>query len=109
MDGGREHCSLRTLLPNFKERVSSSEESSWLMRVLLVVYVCVSGQSHDVVHVSWTDITPIKRLMQMNKAVFESARSPMVVADEKGVILQVNNITSEVFGYTQASSRQVFA
>lgn len=72
-------------------------------------YVCVCGQSNDVVHVSWTDITPIKRLMQMNKAVFESARSPMVVADEKGVILQVNNMTSEVFGYAQASSRQALA
>jgi PAS domain S-box-containing protein len=38
--------------------------------------------------------------MKMNEAIFESARSPMVVADEKGNILQVNKVTSEVFGYT---------
>ena len=53
-------------------------------------------------HLSWTDITTIRRLMQMNQAVFECARSPMVVADEKGVILQANQIMSEVFGYEQS-------
>jgi len=104
-------------------------------------------QANEVVHVSWTDITPMRRLMQMNQvpweafftittpivtnyqirsfhcwllvvvycgviiyrpwrisgsvwdllhlfcplqqAVFESARSPMVVADKNGIILEV--------------------
>jgi PAS domain-containing protein len=45
--------------------------------------------------------TDLKSLMRMNEAIFESARSPMVVADEKGVILQANLSTSEVFGYSQ--------
>jgi PAS domain-containing protein len=47
----------------------------------------------------------LKTLMRMNEAIFESARSPMVVADEKGLILKANKVTSEVFGYSQVRVR----
>ena len=64
-------------------------------------------QATDVVHVSWTDITPLRRLMQMNQAVLEAARSPMIVADEDGIILQANYMTSEVFEYTHVRTEML--
>ena len=47
------------------------------------------------------DVTELKALLATNKIMFEATRSPMVVADEKGKITQVNEMVHEIFGYTK--------
>ena len=51
----------------------------------------------------WCDDTELKATLAKEELVFDSARSPIVVCDEKGVISQVNAMTSQVFGYTHVS------
>jgi len=67
---------------------------SFLRHTDALPLVCVAGNY----------CADLKHLAEMNALIFDSARSPMVVSNANGEILQVNQSVTEVFGFERVSA-----
>ena len=52
------------------------------------------------------DLTALRQQANLDRSVFASTRSPVVLADESGTIVEVNEDVTKLLGYTQVREQR---